>query len=159
MTTKMQKTRNNAIINEINETINEVQKHIKNYDGLEQRLALNIGSDTDSLELLKLAICTYFDNSEYKNNYFIKDKNNCFELAFNIKPSITKEELGLVYKNNKYKGIFTFKHFTKKTSLKTSPMKFNATSSNFKTLPHYKSHAYTFIPLVNEVREDRKTSR
>lgn len=159
MMTKMHKARVNAINNEINEAINEVQKYINNYDGLEQRLALTIGSDTNSLELLKLAICTYLDNSEYKNTYFIKDRNSCFELAFNITLSINKEELGLVYKNNKYKGIFTFKHFTKKTSLKASPIKFNATSFNSKTLPHYKSHAYTFIPLINEVRENRKASR
>lgn len=159
MMTKMHKARVNAIGNEINETINEIQKNINNYDGFKQRLALTIESDTDNLELLKLAICTYLDNSEYKNSYFIKDKSYSFDLAFNIKPSINREELGLVYKNNKYKGIFTFKHFTKKISLKASPVKFNAASFNSKVLPHYKNHAYTFIPLINEMREDRKASR
>lgn len=159
MMTKMDKTRVGAIDNEINETINWIQKYINNYDGLKQRLVLSIESDTDSLELLKLAICTYLDNSEYKNSYFIKDKNNCFELAFNIKPSINKEELGLMYKNNKYKGIFTFEHFTKKISLKASPIKFNAVSFNSKILLRRKSHRYTFIPLINEIREDRKASK
>lgn len=156
MMTKMHKTRTNAIKDEINETINWIQNHINNYDGSEQRLVLTIDSGTGSLELLKLAVCTYLDNSEYKNNYFIDSRNNNFELAFNIKPFMNKEELGLVYKNNKYKGIFTFKHFTKKISLKTSPIKFNAASFNYKNLPH---HAYTFIPLVNKVREDRKASK
>lgn len=159
MMTKMDKTRVGAIGDEINETINWVQKYINNYDGLKQRLVLTINSDTDNLELLKLAICTYLDNSEYKNSYFIKDKNNCFELAFNIKPSINKEELGLMYKNDKYKGIFTFEHFTKKISLKASPIKFNAVSFNSKILLRRKSHRYTFIPLINEMREDRKASK
>lgn len=151
MMTKMHKTRTNAIKDEINETINWIQNHINNYDGSEQRLVLTIDSSTGSLELLKLAVCTYLDNSEYKNNYFIDSRNNNFELAFNIKPFMNKEELGLMYEHNKYKGIITFKHFTKKTSLRTSSKKFNPTSIMSKNLLQQQNNIYTFVPLINEV--------
>ena len=159
MMTKMHKTRTNAIKDEINETINWIQNHINNYDGSEQRLVLTIDSNTGSLELLKLAVCTYLDNSEYKNNYFIDSRNSNFELAFNIKPSMNKEELGLLYECNKYKGIVTSQQFTKKTSLKISPTKFNPVSVTSKNLLQRQNHVYTFVPLIDKMREDRKASR
>lgn len=159
MMTKMHKTRTNAIKNEINDTIDWVQNHINNYNGSEQRLVLTIDSNTGSLELLKLAICTYLDNSEYKNNYFIDSRNNNFELAFNIKPSMNREELGLMYEHNKYKGMLTREEFTKKTSLKTSSIKFNPASVTSKNFSATHNHVYTFVPLIDKMREDRKASR
>lgn len=159
MMTKMHKARTNAITHEINDTINEIQNHINNYDGSKQRLVLSIHSDTDNLELLKLAVCTYLDNSEYKNNYFIDSRSDNFELAFNLKPSINREEFGLMYEHNKYKGMVTFKQFTKKTSLKTSPMKFNPVSFTSKNSTIMQNPVYIFTPLINEMRKDRRASR
>ena len=157
---KLNKTRNNFVVKEISRTIIAIQDFINQYKGEKQRHVIQVIDTIENTELLKQAVCTYLDNSEYRDIYFIKDKSSGFELAFNMKFNISKEQLGLVYdEDNNFKGTFTYNHFIKQKVLKSSNIRFKPITFTADTSKTTKKYNYVFIPLIEEMREDRKASQ